>query len=60
MNAPPRYSRKQVVGGHSTNCATPPLPTSVRKEPRPSCSKPKADTKTHAHLPFIPNRVTKQ
>ena len=34
-------------------------PTSVRKERPPSSSKPKGDTKTHAHSPFTPNQETK-
>ena len=44
--------KQTTGGGHSTNCATPRLPTSVRKEPPPPSSRPRADTRsTHTrHL----------
>ena len=59
-NAPPPYSNKPPAGGHSTNSATHHSPTSARKEHPPPSSKPKADTKTHAHSPSTPNQETKQ
>ena len=60
MNAPPPFSNEQVVGGRSTNSATPHSPTSAKPGRPPSCSKPKADTKTLVRSLFIPNRETKQ
>ena len=52
-NAPPPYSSKQVAGGHST---TPHSPTSARKEPPPSCSRPRADSQNPRTLAIYTKR----
>ena len=60
MNAPPPFSNEQVVGGRSTNSATHPSLTSAKPGRPPSCSKPRADTKTLVRSLSTPNRETKQ
>ena len=60
MNGLPPFSNEPVAGGHFTNSATRHSPTSANKERPLSCSRPRADTKTHARSLFTPNQETKR